>query len=458
MKSHQMFVFSILGFSLSVDCRDIVNFALGLNMDNVNPTRFDQVKLNCCQTTGITCSNQRVTFINWSSLNLNGKVNLTAITSKVTTIYLYSNRLTGFIGQLPSTLQLISLNNNYLTGILPILPEGLSTFDIFYNQMYGELISFPSTLTFFSASYNDLNGTIPVLPGNMDTLALDYTLVSGHIPYLPMSLITLSLGSTGFTGTVRINVAKYIILAGNKITNVVIYDMSLISSSSACDLSYNPLLNNPNIANLTKCQRDGLTLPFIETTLVSLIPTVMPTLSTTTTLMPTSHSLLDYTAMDTTKATEVTLSTTIVDNPLLTSDLLTTQAISISISHSSILASSFSTLYPTQKSTHSIMLTSMSRSTSQRTQSTAIPTTSIKTTANATKSTFKAVLSSSILFNADQNSHSIVTEITLFVLLRILVDFGVTIVIVQQVFYFMKKRPKKRIESTSTSYTSYLRE
>ena len=59
-----------------------------------------------------------------------------------------------------------------------------------------------------------------------------------------------------FTGSLRLNQPIQLYINDNWITDVVIQDNSTLTSY--CDLSNNPLLGNPNIAELTGCTKSGL--------------------------------------------------------------------------------------------------------------------------------------------------------------------------------------------------------
>jgi len=80
-----------------------------------------------------------------------------------------------------------------------------------------------------------------------------------------LSLNYLYLGSSGspgnhFTGQVKLNSPSEVRLNYNWITDVLIADTSQLTSG--CDISYNPLLGNPNIVNLlgapVNCVQVGL--------------------------------------------------------------------------------------------------------------------------------------------------------------------------------------------------------
>ena len=85
--------------------------------------------------------------------------------------------------------------------------------------------------------------------------------MSGSVPSLPSSLQYIYIGYPGspgnhFFGKVVLNQPIIVFLNDNWITDLVIYDPVHLTN---CDLSNNPLLGDPHIANLTsKCTSNGL--------------------------------------------------------------------------------------------------------------------------------------------------------------------------------------------------------
>ena len=173
-------------------------------MQTAQPAIWTALQSDCCNgATLVSCdgngNNQRVTWIGWYNMKLNGTINGTAIPSSVTYLDLGANAITGSI---PSA-----------------LPSGLSELFLYGNQMSSDL---PSTLQRLALGF-------PGDPGN-------------H-----------------FTGTLRLNRPIQLYINDNWITDVVIQDSSVLGTGGwLCDLSNNPLLGNPNIAGLTICSKNGL--------------------------------------------------------------------------------------------------------------------------------------------------------------------------------------------------------
>ena len=86
--------------------------------------------------------------------------------------------------------------------------------------------------------------------------------MSGDIPSFPPTLEILGLaydGWTGnyFSGTARLNRPIRLYINETWITDVVIQDTSVLTTSDyRCNLDLNPPLGNPNIVNLTMCTQN----------------------------------------------------------------------------------------------------------------------------------------------------------------------------------------------------------
>ena len=191
-----MFVFILGVLGLSVDCPDIINFAIGLSVNIKQPALMSQLRSDCCSQ--VTCdSNNRVTIISWNNMNLNGTINGTALPAKLLELHVFRNQL---VGKLPS-----------------IWPPLLKQLDIDGNYLGGDVPLFPDSLNFLCLGWPD------------------------NFNY--------------FTGTVKIFKPTHLWINNNWITDIQIADTSLLAD---CDLSNNPLLGNPNVASLNMCIRNNL--------------------------------------------------------------------------------------------------------------------------------------------------------------------------------------------------------
>ena len=243
------FIFIFVVFSASIDCPDMINFALGLRLNVNQPAMWNQLELNCCFPNGISCdSNFRVTNISWDNLQLDGVINGTA---------------------LPPTLVSLSLVDNFLTGDIPaVFPSGIVNLDL---------------------RTNFLTGTIQSLPPGLITLGLHDNFMHGNVPPLPLTLASLGLGWPGsygnhFTGSVALNRPYMVFISNNYITDIVVLDTTILGNN--CDISGNPLLGNPNIAPLSACIQGGLYN-------ANLLPnTISTTRSTTSTNLPRINNLI----------------------------------------------------------------------------------------------------------------------------------------------------------------------
>ena len=227
----------------------MIQLAFDLGLQTAQPAIWSTLQGDCCTASGVTCDgSQRVTHINWYVLGLNGVINETAI---------------------PSSLYFFDLWNNGISGSIPnALPSGLVVLDLDGNQMSGDLPSFPSTLQF-------LHLGAPGYPGN-------------H-----------------FTGSLRLNRPIELRINDNWITDVVIQDSSVLGTDgNDCDLSNNPLLDNPNIAGLTMCTKNDL----YSAALLPVTRSTVTTLTKTTTKLTTTRSTT--TQMGPLEMTTTTLETT----------------------------------------------------------------------------------------------------------------------------------------------------
>ena len=188
--------FVILVVSISIDCPNVIDLARGLGIQISQTAIWNLLQSDCCDAaTGLTCTGDRVTVINWSFKLLNGFINGTAIPSGLLTLMLNSNQIIGSIPSLPSNLTKLWLHNNNMGGDVPTLPD---------------------------------------------------------------SLIDLNIGFNQFTGTVRLNnKPTKLNIENNWITDVIIQDVTGMNSLN-CKISNNPLLGNPNILNLVSCVQISL--------------------------------------------------------------------------------------------------------------------------------------------------------------------------------------------------------
>ena len=228
--------------SISIDCPNLINIARNLQMQSTQATIWTALNNDCCSAASITCTNQRVTRIDWNRMGLIGNISDISLPSEITFLRFDHNSLSGTIQNVFTTnLTSIDLSGNRLTGTIPVvLPKGMQ---------------------FLYLGSNLFTGNIPMtLPNGLLHLSVDTNLLTGDVPPFPSSLRYLALGYPGWggnylTGTVQINKPQLLYILKNWITDVVIQDTSVLTQ---CDLSNNPLLGNLNIAALTMCTTNGL--------------------------------------------------------------------------------------------------------------------------------------------------------------------------------------------------------
>ena len=84
---------------ISVDCPNVIQFAFNLGIQSIQSVLWNSLQIYCCNSNGVTCTNQVVTKIAWDTMGLNGFINGSAIPSGVTDLELARNVL---IGNIPS--------------------------------------------------------------------------------------------------------------------------------------------------------------------------------------------------------------------------------------------------------------------------------------------------------------------------------------------------------------------
>ena len=228
-----------LSMGLSEDCPNVIQLALGLQMDVVQPLLMSQLQTDCCNATGITCFEQNVIIVVWSGYRLNGTINATAI---------------------PVTLVNFDLQRNLITGKVPSFQNGIRNIFLSDNLLNGTIPAITSSILYLDLSRNQLTGSIPELPNNLSNLYLFGNQLTGIIPPLPSTLNNLRLGHPSYLGnhlqgTIYLIQPVRLMINGNWITNVIVNDTSQLSQ---CDLSQNPLLGIPSLDSLPMCLQNGL--------------------------------------------------------------------------------------------------------------------------------------------------------------------------------------------------------
>ncbi len=189
-----------------MNCSNIASFALSLNMNQINETKYNLIENSCCSAVdiGLTCLSNTITGINWSGPNLNGSIPDISFPN-VTSMSLSQNKLTGSIPSLSNFPKLVflTLENNKLTGNTPKLYEGLEFISYAQNSIEGNLTSIPVSLLGYLAFLNKLEGSIPKLSTNLLTLNLGKNSLSGVMPdFQNTTLEFLHVDSNHFHGSI----------------------------------------------------------------------------------------------------------------------------------------------------------------------------------------------------------------------------------------------------------------
>eukprot|EP00834_Sanchytrium_tribonematis_P008230 NODE_906_length_3154_cov_0.740426.p2 type:complete len:271 gc:universal NODE_906_length_3154_cov_0.740426:1154-1966(+) len=207
------------------DCENLKQFAIHLNMPQIQPDLMKDVINKCCTEyiNGVTCDLGVITSVEWSYLGLNGTIDTTFLPYQLIHLNLEQNQLNGTLPQTgyPVTLESINVATNQFSGKIPRFHNGLvsmtlennyfTSFDtlpvtltLFYanfnqlNQSFPE--NLPKDIIRFSAQSNRLNGTISNLPATLTSLNLAYNFMSGVIPNLPAGFLYLVVHYNQFIG------------------------------------------------------------------------------------------------------------------------------------------------------------------------------------------------------------------------------------------------------------------
>ena len=277
-----LFIMISLVEAVSANCPKVITLAKNLNMNLVRPSIWSQLQFDCCSASGVSCdATPSVVSINWNTLGLNGTLNSSS---------------------LPPNLIWLYLNSNLITGAIPTTwPTGIQTLYLHGNLFTGSIIALPPNVVTVWLQRNLLTGTLPNnLPASLNELHLDDNHLSGNLPDFPAGISYLYLGwytetiHNQFSGTLRLNRPKGFEINFNLITDIVVTDRSLLAG---CNLSDNPLLGNPNLANFAVCIQNNLYSPssLPNTKMSSIFTTSKMSASstsktTTKTLMTTSSS------------------------------------------------------------------------------------------------------------------------------------------------------------------------
>ena len=174
---------------VSIDCPNMINLAISMKINTIQPSILLGLQSDCCTATGVTCVNQRVTQIAWA----------TSGTS-------YTDSSSGGINgsAIPSTVQVLNLNgNNEFRKNFPLLPAGLLIFDCYDCSFTNAMPNpFPFGLIRFNCWNCNNIGTIPdPLPAGLVTLDLWHTYTTGSIPAtLPSTLEYLDVTRAFISG------------------------------------------------------------------------------------------------------------------------------------------------------------------------------------------------------------------------------------------------------------------
>ena len=197
-------------FAFSNDCPALISLANGLGLSG---SRYVGINTgDCCKsydqvsTNGVACSFNRVIFVKWSYLLLNGTINSTALV-------------------LLDALSRLELQENSITSDIPL--------------------TFPDSLIFLNLAGNRLgSNSFQIFPPNLQFLHVERnSKISAELPPIPDSMSDLRLDSTRFTGSVYLKNPYKLNIPNAKISRVYVENSSL--------LFMNALYDKPGYCNIS---------------------------------------------------------------------------------------------------------------------------------------------------------------------------------------------------------------
>ena len=462
----------------SIDCADVRNLASGLNMHLVQPDMMTKLNaFDCCDSINnpsILCVLTRVKNITWNFLSLNGTLNMSALPATGTHFRFIGNVITGGISHFPDRVDNFYGDNNRFNGSLPAFPSNAYALSLSMNQFSGDLPEIPVNTRILALGTNAIVGQIPALPPYLIALSLLGNYLTGPLPPLGSSLQTLYVYNNNLNGTLPLipygvqylklgpfnqmsgsaNLSKpyNIDLRDNFIYDLYIKDTTALSQ---CNLDNTPLLNK--VTSLTMCSRNKLyavtslstktssTLPLTRSYSTIAIPiTDVPETSaidvekhsTLSSSIPTTALSLESISNDANMPIPSDTSTL----PLLFHSSVVPASNTLSI-HSSVV----SVLSVTVFTTSYLPISSTTLSKYQtRTASSRVST---KLVAKPTTKTSKYLTTIALLTESIADATAILyfQPITLFLVLKLLVDFVVFLYILKTLIYLKKTRKLKRV-------------
>eukprot|EP00835_Amoeboradix_gromovi_P005009 NODE_433_length_8727_cov_0.399397.p1 type:complete len:913 gc:universal NODE_433_length_8727_cov_0.399397:5586-8324(+) len=241
-----------------LDCADVIELAIALHLDLVQPALMSSISRNCCSNAGVTCTAGQVNKIKWPNMGLNGTMDSKCMPKYLTSLDLSLNEITGSVpNSMPSSLTNLTLHSNKLSDALPSdLPLSLEYLDVSDNKIDGSIPSaLPTGLQWLLVNRNNLSGTLPdTIPPGLIYLDVSSNNLSGLVPNLT-SIERVYLNGdfppfNQFSGNITILKPRELYVPNNIITNIFISD---IQQMTICNIANNPFLVNINDTSLSSC-------------------------------------------------------------------------------------------------------------------------------------------------------------------------------------------------------------
>ena len=215
-----------------VACTPLINLAKNFGYPLVTVSRGGS-NPDCCTDPGVICDSvlvngapTKILGLKWTNVNqkLKGDINspnwvglvdLTAIDlsnqnltgtlpsfitshTKLTSIKLEGNRISGIISKFPPSLVTGNFSNNFFSGQIPSIPVSLNSLNIENNRLIGSVPTFPNNLKQLIASNNNLTGNINDF-NNVTIFDVSFNSLSGAIPAVPNGILLLNMQNNEFT-------------------------------------------------------------------------------------------------------------------------------------------------------------------------------------------------------------------------------------------------------------------
>eukprot|EP00834_Sanchytrium_tribonematis_P004583 NODE_234_length_12000_cov_0.516343.p6 type:complete len:227 gc:universal NODE_234_length_12000_cov_0.516343:1688-1008(-) len=207
-----MLIALLLATSISIDCPVVLKLARQLNFKQKYTTIYQQMEADCCSTPGITCQNDRVTELRWTSTNGYSMQSSSYQTVKEpnTTIYvlppylqvLDSNQFYGgLMNEIPFNMTYLQMTTSYVTLNVTEMPQSLNYVYLGFSKLIQDT-KWPDSLT--TLKFDKMVTKLPDWPMNLTFLGLADCLFTDVLPELPPKIDLIGLERNSFSGSLTL--------------------------------------------------------------------------------------------------------------------------------------------------------------------------------------------------------------------------------------------------------------